>query len=112
MTAIRTTSTDSQHHPSGVGHLDRHEPRVEPQMPESAAARPTVPARSPIIALDVTVRFNDAASALKTGELVKQDGFTLFEAVSALEVRADCAKILAQLIYFLGAGSENGSRFR
>ena len=112
MTATRTTSSDSQHHPSGVGRLDHHELRVEPQMPESVAARPNVPPRSPIIALDVTVRFNDAASTLKTGELVKQDGFTLFEAVSALEVRSDCAKIPAQLICFLGAGSENGSRFR
>src|SRR6266480_2252017 len=74
--------------------------------------RANVPPRSPIIALDVTVRFNDAASTLKTGELVKQDGFTLFEAVSALEVRSDCAKIPAQLICFLGAGSEDGSRFR
>ena len=38
------------------------------------------------MALDVTVRFTDAASALKTGQLVKHDDFTLFEAVSALEV--------------------------
>jgi hypothetical protein len=112
MTATRTTSTDSQDHPSGVGHLDHHERRVEPQMPESVAPRPNVPPRSPIIALDVTVQFNDAASTLKTGELVKQDGFTLFEAVSALEVRTDCAKIPSQLIHFPGAGPEDGPRFR
>jgi hypothetical protein len=40
------------------------------------------------MAVEVTVPFNNAASALKTGQLVKQDDFTLFEAVSALEVRA------------------------
>jgi hypothetical protein len=86
--------------------------RVEPHMPESVAARPNVAPRSPIVAIDVTERFNDAASALKTGELVKLDDFTLFEAVSALEVRAGCATILALLIYFRGAGSQNGPRFR
>jgi hypothetical protein len=40
------------------------------------------------MAVEVTVPFNNAACALKTGQLVKQDDFTLFEAVSALEVRA------------------------
>jgi hypothetical protein len=77
--------------------------RIESQMSESVTARPNITPRSPIVALDVTVRFIVASSALKTGELVKQDGFTLFEAVSALEVRANCAKIFALLIYFPGA---------
>jgi Mak10 subunit, NatC N(alpha)-terminal acetyltransferase len=40
------------------------------------------------MAVEVTIPFNNAASALKTGQLVKQDDFTLFEAVSALEVCA------------------------
>ena len=60
--------------------------RTEPQTPAPAPALPAIASRSTIIALDVTVRFDDAASALRTGQLVKQDDFTLFEAVSALEV--------------------------
>ena len=60
--------------------------RTEAQIPAPVPARPIVAPRSPVIALDVTIRFNDAASALKTGQLVKHDDFTLFEAVSALEV--------------------------
>jgi Mak10 subunit, NatC N(alpha)-terminal acetyltransferase len=86
--------------------------RFEPQMPVPVPARSSRASRPSVVALDVTVRFNDAASALKTGQLVKQDDFTLFEAVSALEVRAGSVKLLAPLINLRGAGSENGPRFR
>jgi hypothetical protein len=75
-------------------------------------ARPSIASRSPVVALDVTVRFNDAASALETGQLVKQDDFTLFEAVSALEVRASSIKLLYSADIFRGPGSENGPRVR
>jgi N-alpha-acetyltransferase 35, NatC auxiliary subunit len=60
--------------------------RTEPQMPAPVPGRPSVTPRSPVMAVEVTIPFNNAASALKTGQLVKQDDFTLFEAVSALEV--------------------------
>jgi hypothetical protein len=72
--------------------------RTEPQTPGPLAARQNAVPRSPVVALDVTGRFNDAASALKTGQLVKQDDFTLFEAVSALEVRARSIMVHARLI--------------
>ncbi|EEP79257.1 predicted protein [Uncinocarpus reesii 1704] len=36
---------------------------------------------------DITEEFTKAASALETGQLVKDEFFTLFEAVGALEVR-------------------------
>ena len=62
--------------------------RTEPQMPAPVPGRPSVTPRSPVMAVEVTIPFNNAASALKTGQLVKQDDFTLFEAVSALEVCA------------------------
>jgi N-alpha-acetyltransferase 35, NatC auxiliary subunit len=61
---------------------------TEPQMPAPVPGRPSVTPRSPVMAVEVTIPFNNAASALKTGQLVKQDDFTLFEAVSALEVCA------------------------
>lgn len=68
-------------------------------MPGSVAARPSVSSRSPVVVIDVTGRFNDAACTLKTGQLVKQDDFTLFEAVSALEVGKGCVKLLAPLTF-------------
>ncbi|KAL9116298.1 MAG: hypothetical protein Q9187_007181 [Circinaria calcarea] len=37
-------------------------------------------------AKDVTTKFGEAAAALSTGQLVKDEYFTLFEAVGALEV--------------------------
>jgi hypothetical protein len=37
--------------------------------------------------LDVTANFTAASSQLRPGELVKDEYFTLFEAVGALEVR-------------------------
>ncbi|KAH8878984.1 Mak10 subunit [Thozetella sp. PMI_491] len=39
-----------------------------------------------IIATDITERFKDAAATLQPGELVKDDYFTLFESVGALEI--------------------------
>ncbi|KAK2766208.1 hypothetical protein FQN54_007724 [Arachnomyces sp. PD_36] len=39
-----------------------------------------------MIPKDITAEFTEAASALKTGELVKDEYFTLFEAVGALEI--------------------------
>ncbi|KAH0537158.1 hypothetical protein FGG08_006028 [Glutinoglossum americanum] len=38
-------------------------------------------------ARDITPQFTNASSALRTGQLVKDEFFTLFEAVGALEVR-------------------------
>ena len=35
---------------------------------------------------DVTEKFNEASKLLQPGQLIKDDFFTLFEAVSALEV--------------------------
>jgi hypothetical protein len=41
-----------------------------------------------VIPRDITEEFTQAASKLKTGQLVKDEHFTLFEAVGALEVGA------------------------
>jgi hypothetical protein len=64
------------------------------------------------MAVEVTVAFNNAASALKTGQLVKQDDFTLFEAVSALEVRVNSVTLHNSANMSRGVGSENGPGVR
>ena len=86
--------------------------RTEPQMPAPAPVRPSVTPRSQVVAVEVTIPFNNAASALKTGQLVKQDDFTLFEAVSALEVRASSITLHNSADMSRGVGSENGPRVR
>jgi len=86
--------------------------RTEPQMPAPAPVRLSTAPKSPVMAVEVTVPFNNAASALKTGQLVKQDDFTLFEAVSALEVRAGFIKLHNSANMSPGVGSENGPRVR
>src|SRR2546423_5019927 len=80
------TSAVSQHHSTNATHSATMSLRTTEQMSTSVLPRPNLAPRSPLIVHDVTVRFSNAASALKTGQLVKQDDFTLFEAVSALEV--------------------------
>ncbi|KAJ5103192.1 hypothetical protein N7532_003721 [Penicillium argentinense] len=53
-------------------------PNNEVRVPPPRAAQPAVPR-------DITAEFTEAASKLKTGQLVKDELFTLFEAVGALE---------------------------
>ncbi|KAJ5988583.1 NatC N(alpha)-terminal acetyltransferase Mak10 subunit [Penicillium waksmanii] len=55
-------------------------PNNEVRLPPLRAAQPTAVLR------DITAEFTEAASKLKTGQLVKDELFTLFEAVGALEI--------------------------
>jgi hypothetical protein len=58
-------------------------------MQQSPGSPPPAPSISHpgIMAVDITGKFASAVKKLDPGELVKDDHFTLFEAVSALEVR-------------------------
>lgn len=53
---------------------------------EDGAVTDHHPAWRPGVARDITTGFSTAASALTTGQLVKDEFFTLFEAVGALEI--------------------------
>ncbi|CEL01102.1 Putative Amino-acid N-acetyltransferase subunit Mak10 [Aspergillus calidoustus] len=56
-------------------------------LPNSQAQTPTTRVTSQsVVPRDITEKFTQAASRLKTGQLVKDEYFTLFEAVGALEI--------------------------
>ncbi|KAJ5861262.1 uncharacterized protein N7529_008572 [Penicillium soppii] len=54
-------------------------PNNEVRLPRPRIAQPAIPR-------DITAEFTEAASKLSTGRLVKDETFTLFEAVGALEI--------------------------
>ncbi|CAG7923311.1 unnamed protein product [Penicillium olsonii] len=54
-------------------------PNNEVRVPRPRVGQPAVPR-------DITAEFTEAASKLNTGQLVKDEAFTLFEAVGALEI--------------------------
>jgi len=60
---------------------DRYDLRQQHQSKASAQ-----PKSSRTVTQDITSKFFVAASALNTGQLVKDEYFTLFEAVGALEI--------------------------
>ncbi|KAA6410043.1 MAG: amino-acid N-acetyltransferase subunit Mak10 [Lasallia pustulata] len=55
-------------------------------IPDGLSSSAPKSAKRPPNARDITAEFTQAASALNTGQLVKDDFFTLFEAVGALEI--------------------------
>lgn len=63
---------------SAPDHHDVRQQHLSPLPPQSKSKR--------IVTQNVTSEFFAAASALNTGQLVKDEYFTLFEAVGALEI--------------------------